>query len=651
MYASKCSSGFISEQDDRPCCESQQASTRLPARVAEEEDIFSSLREDILSSLRAGNDTFLRTKFQSGGLKEIDDEILLPISQPGPLTLPAMEASAQVISDMPSSPINADHEVKEIVSNPELEVMKRRLRLVEPHEKSLQEEVHAIMTNVMHQVDEAANQIRNEITPRLTNLEMKSCEHVSADAGLASQIKETCNRIEKEENARASLERRLVKSLDAALLPLQTSISNEARVQMTNFTNLQSAVHVLRLDMESESVETIKEVQSLRRHLSQMEEDASRGTQEQLLSHDRLRASVREIQQTIEHMKREHISHEEMTRKLALEDERVRGLEVSALSDEYHKLKHDINVETRNINQNMDMLARQQRQGVDELFSLLDDYTAFVAEGHNREVTETSRVQNELNDWREFHQKERQHLQHALDNVEKQLHNEIGCVRVQVAKDVDQCKMTCDALQRRIESDLHQHRSIMQFSEESTDGADSNELLVQNHSCPEALTTLLKQVVSYVEKDARSREATGQGLNGQLKGFSFPLEDRSTKQPASKVEEVVAKVEVVPKLEVVPKVDIPPKIEVAPRVEVGPKVERPENDFLEQVRSLTQKHLEGNLNIWRACRTSTDKQASLAGAKKLSLGAAGTVLQEHIHAGSLLTGRLLDQLQQHSCAK
>jgi len=287
--------------------------------------------------------------------------------------------------------------------------------------------------------------------------------HAAADSAFIFQLNEARCRIEQEEKARVLWGQQLVKSHDAALLPLHTLIEDEKKVRQTGFSNLQSMIHSLRADVDMELSRHSKQIEALKRVVTQMiKEDVDSEKAERTPAHQFMRSSIQNFFHRIEHLKQECISNEEMTRKLLLDEERARTSQLATIQEGFKGWKQEVEVELKNLKEVTEHRL-WHRQGDADLLRHVDEVTSlFQQERINHEVFEAS-LKKEMLELKELQQHECQNvktsLNRGLQTISGKMEDRIMRIQLHFKEEIEQCRFTCQGLEVRI-------RGIIQATED-----------------------------------------------------------------------------------------------------------------------------------------------------------------------------------------
>merc|ERR1712137_256873 len=221
--------------------------------------------------------------------------------------------------------------------------------------------------------------------------------------------------------------------LEAFLLPMQASlreIRNEGDARRTNISNLQLAVDGLRKDMESLVPSRCKQIESIRRFVVKTKEDIEKETAIRELDIQNFSTSTRELRKSAEHVKQEHASNEELIRKLILEEERVRALQISKVEESCSRCRWDLEAELKSFKQTVDARVKQRREDDDVLLHHVDEKTK--AQATNYASFETW-IQKELHDWKELQKNEKLEVNNFMQAMVARLNNQIVNLELNLA--------------------------------------------------------------------------------------------------------------------------------------------------------------------------------------------------------------------------
>lgn len=399
----------------------------------------------------------------------------------------------------------------------------------------------------------------------LTDIDTHPHEQATTDAPTSYQLKETQlkeihSRIEKEEKTRALLEQRMVKCIDAALVPIQSAIQDEANIRQTHLTNIQSTVRVLRSDMENEIPNRLKQMDGLKRQVAQTKDEVGKEVEERILAVEQLTSSLQDLQKTVERLKQDRTTSEEMIRRLVSDEGRARTSQLSMLQDCYNGMKQDTEAELKIVKQMVDARVRQRRQGDDELIHRMDEYAlSNQQEQNNREALEAS-VKKELAEVKQQQKNEKtdasNFIQVGLQTLDNQIKNRLTIMEVNFTKEIGQSKSLCEGVEKRL-SVLYEE---MMRLKDRLPGFDM-----------EALRASLEKAI---EKEARDRTSSEEALKQQVEHLSVLVEPRAPELASMLDRHSVTK------------------------QEERPKPERPDFDLMTEIRSISMNHLEGNMRIW-----------------------------------------------------
>jgi len=153
---------------------------------------------------------------------------------------------------------------------------------------------------------------------------------------------------------------------------------------------------VLRSDMENEIPNRLKQMDGLKRQVAQTKDEVGKEVEERILAVEQLTSSLQDLQKTVERLKQDRTTSEEMIRRLVSDEGRARTSQLSMLQDCYNGMKQDTEAELKIVKQMVDARVRQRRQGDDELIHRMDEYAlSNQQEQNNREALEAS-VKKEL---------------------------------------------------------------------------------------------------------------------------------------------------------------------------------------------------------------------------------------------------------------
>merc|ERR1712137_572478 len=284
------------------------------------------------------------------------------------------------------------------------------------------------------------------ISERVNKMESQIQLHTAAHSALGLQLNEARGRIEHEEKARVLWGQQLVKSHDAALLPLQTLIQDEKKVRQTGCSHLQSILHTLRADVDAELSGQSKQIEGLKRVVTQMKEDVDKENAERTLAHQFMRSGIQSFCHKVERLKQECISNDEMTRKLLLEEEHVRASQLATLQEGFKGLKKEVEVlenRFRHRQEDADLLRH-----VDEVSSL------FQEERMNHEVFEAS-LKKEMHELKELQQHECQNVKtsmhRSLQTISGKMEDHLVRIKLQFKEEIEQCRIKCQGFEERIQ--------------------------------------------------------------------------------------------------------------------------------------------------------------------------------------------------------
>merc|ERR1712137_1241287 len=402
-------------------------------------------------------------------------------------------------------------------------------------------------------------QLREKLLPRVNDLQRSVRESAAVNLTLGQDLKEIHSRVDQEEKARALIEQRVTKTLDAALLPLQRSIEDEGNLRQTSFSGIQSAIRALRVDMEADTAGRFKQIDGFKRLLAQRKEEADKERAEIVVAHDFLERNTQEFFRNMERFKQERISSEETLRKLVLEEERMRTSQTLGMQESLKTVRHDLESEARATKQAIETRVRHWRQYDDELLHRVNECVASAThERNNREAFETA-ITQELNDWKQLYhgvKKDMKELmQQGLQVFVTKLSDQMTQIQVPLQKEIRDCKLKYDGLEQRI-------TSLVQV------GVGSGENGRVHHAIEDEFETSLRNAWQSVAEGAR-RDVSDELLSQQIKPTFMALESPNFVFTSAAIEHPQQKDETQPKF-----------------------------DLLEEVRVLAQKHLEGNISIW-----------------------------------------------------
>jgi len=391
--------------------------------------------------------------------------------------------------------------------------------------------------------------------------ERKPHERNTTDLSVSYRLNEMHSRIEKEEKTRSLLEQRIVKSIDAAIVPIQSAIQDEVHLRHTEVTNIQSTLRALRSDIESDIPTRWKQMDGLKRQVAQTKDDVDKEVEERTLSIEHLTDSLQDLKNTVEHLKQEHYSSTEMLRKLVLEEERTRTSRLSMLQDRCDTMKNDTEAELKIIRQAIDARVRQRREGDDELLSRMEEYSLSIGQEQNncealkKELAEVKQIhKSEIVDMTNF-------MQVELQASDTQMNKRFACVEASLTEEISESKSVCEGVEKQL--------SVL--SEEMVQMKDSTSF----KSDEIALRTSMERAQQAIDKEMCDLKTSEEALRQQVEHLSSLVEP----------------CHVVPVSTPIPDCD-------SIKQEEQRKPDWADSDLMRQVRSISMNHLEGNMRIW-----------------------------------------------------
>lgn len=440
-------------------------------------------------------------------------------------------------------------------------------RYAEPNSHYAEPNDHSAIRVLQDRLNDVEFHMRDKVVPNLTDIDANPRERPHTDVSTSYQLQELHSRIEKEEKARVLLDHRMVKSIDAALLPIQSAIQDEANVRQTHITNIQSSIRVLRSDVENDLPNRLKQMDGLKRQVAQTKDEIDKEVEERTVAIGELTSSLQDLQKTVERLKQERHGSEEMIHKLVSDEERARTSQLSLLHDFCNGMQHDIGAELKIVRQTIDARVRQRRQGDDELIRRMDEFTLSIEQEHkNCEALEAS-VKKELAEVKQLQKNERadmsNFIQIGLQALDNQMSNRLADVEVNITKGFGQSKSVCEGVEKRLSVLFDE---VMHLKDRTPLGFDE-----------EALKASVEKALQAIEKEARDRSTSEEALRQQVEHLSELVEPRPDRFSVMKQEE-------------------------------QSKPDGPDFDLMSEIRSISMNHLQGTMRIWGG-KSDNDKPA------------------------------------------
>jgi len=312
--------------------------------------------------------------------------------------------------------------------------------------------------------------------------------------------------------------------------------------------------------MENDLPNRLKQMDGLKRQVAQTKDEVGKEVEERTLAVEQLTSSLQDLQKTVERLKQERSSSEEMIRRLVSDEGRARTSQLSMLQDCYNGMKQDTEAELKIVKQMVEARVRQRRQGDDELIHRMDEYALSNQQEHNhREALEAS-VKKELAEVKQQQKNEKadasNFIQVGLQTLDNQIKNRLSIMEVNFTKEVGQSKSLCEGVEKRLSVLCEE----MMLLKDRLLGFDV-----------EALRASLEKTI---EKEVRDRTSSEEALKQQVEHLSVLVESRAP-ELASMLDRTSMT-----------------------KQEERPKPERPDFDLMTEIRSISMNHLEGNMRIW-----------------------------------------------------
>jgi len=345
--------------------------------------------------------------------------------------------------------------------------------------------------------------MRDKVLPHIVEVDKKLRDRTSAQSALFNHMDEIRSRIELEEKGRISSEQRLGKSFENTLVQLQTAIKDEATKGEANFSQLQSALRTLRADMENTGF--TKQLDSVRRQVTQSREDVGKEVAERISQHQDLADDIQELRKAVTCIRKEYASTEETVQKFTLEEERARTTQISVVQENCGAFKHDVELELKSIRQLIDERVRQRRQSDDEITRNINECISLGQA--TREMMEAS-VSKGLDDLKQKHKNEMAVVNDALMRIDAQMNSQISSLCAQFSNWIDEGKLAWEASEKRIES-------------------TTNDFVRRSHESDSAAKVSLQQVRLCAEKEAGDRMRSEEIFRRQLEHLTNMVQSSS----------------------------------------------------------------------------------------------------------------------------
>jgi len=164
-----------------------------------------------------------------------------------------------------------------------------------------------------------------------------------------------------------------------------------------------------------------------------------------MLDSQKFSTSIGELNHAVELVKQEHASNKELIRKLLLEEQRVRVLQISKVQESCSSCRWDMEAELRSLKQVVDARVKQRR---DDDKTLLFQATA---QATNCVGFETS-LKKELHDWKQMQQNEKLEGNNFMQAVAAQMNNQAIWLETNfenMRRILDQHKMAYEAFEKQ----------------------------------------------------------------------------------------------------------------------------------------------------------------------------------------------------------
>merc|ERR1712007_421727 len=125
-----------------------------------------------------------------------------------------------------------------------------------------------------------------------------------------------------------------------------------------------------------------KQIEGIRRFVVKTKEDIDKEIAIRELDFQNFSTSIRELRKATEHVKQEHASKEELIRKLILEEERVRVLQISKVEESCSRCRWDMEAELKSFKETVDARVKQRREDDDVLLHRVDEQTEAQASNY-----------------------------------------------------------------------------------------------------------------------------------------------------------------------------------------------------------------------------------------------------------------------------
>jgi len=217
------------------------------------------------------------------------------------------------------------------------------------------------------------------------------------------------------------LEHRLERAVNVSLLPIQASITeirDECNRRQAGISDLQLTVDTLSKDIESLSSNRFKQIESMRRLMMQTKENIDKETAVRELDSQNFSVSIQELQKAAEHIKQDHVSNEELIRKLISEEERIRALQISQVQETCSKCRWDMEAELKSFKLALDARVKKRREDDDILFIQAKDQAANYA---NFEAS----LKKELHDLKQFQKNETSEANSLMQTITSQMNDQM----------------------------------------------------------------------------------------------------------------------------------------------------------------------------------------------------------------------------------
>jgi len=206
---------------------------------------------------------------------------------------------------------------------------------------------------------------------------------------------------------------------------------DESNACWTSISNLQLVVDRLRTDMESLVPSRCKQIEGIRRFVVKTKEDIEKEIAIRELDLQNFSTSIKELRKATEHVKQEHASKEELIRKLILEEERVRGLQISKVEESCSRCRWDMEAELKSFKETVDARVKQRREDDDALLHQLTEQTKAQATKYAGFET---LIQKELQDWKQSQKNEKLEVSNFMQDMVARMSNQIVTLELNLAQ-------------------------------------------------------------------------------------------------------------------------------------------------------------------------------------------------------------------------